>query len=424
MAPKRGAGSSQGPKAKVARKEVVVDPLDQAVGEVLSAIKRCEAPEEQEKLLLETCPIALRTLAEGRNPFAAQVFGWAQQLLTEYGSAVAEKEAKAKSVVAAVDDRRAEAAQVKEAAEASVADCQAKLSAAKEARQQAQDELKARATELKGTLKEKDDAVAVQGKIEAAIAEADTIRDLTLRSSDNDGAALKKMVTKVVSYLKHSGAEACLQTGAQHALIAGERSTFDWSTLNFVVKHVEGCRGDAVARLAEQQALIAKIDETLLPHKEAGQKLAGAKEAEAGAQEALRAAEGTLGEARAAEDNVEVNFMEAEATCAFCVEARAVLDAVMTHFNFLLTRAEKPEVPAEDVAVEATAVSPAKEPVQDVAMEPPAVEPVAPVASTPVVVAEAVAEQKSFFAPPLENQENAPANVFAAGVTMAAMEQL
>eukprot|EP00451_Oxyrrhis_marina_P039622 CAMPEP_0204390800 /NCGR_PEP_ID=MMETSP0469-20131031/60907_1 /ASSEMBLY_ACC=CAM_ASM_000384 /TAXON_ID=2969 /ORGANISM="Oxyrrhis marina" /LENGTH=423 /DNA_ID=CAMNT_0051384723 /DNA_START=44 /DNA_END=1315 /DNA_ORIENTATION=- len=423
MAPKRSAGaSSQGPKAKVARKEVPVDPVDQAVDQVLSAIKRCGVQEEQQKLLLETCPIALRTLALDRNPFASQVFGWAQQLLTEYGNAVAEKEARAKSVVAAVDERRAEAAKVKEAAAATVADSQTKLSAAKEARQQAQDELKARSAELKPALKEKDDAAVVRGKIEAAIAEADVIRDVTLRSNDHDGAALKKLVAKVVAYLKQTGAEACLQTAAQHALSVGAQAGFDWTVLNFVVKHVEGCKAAAVARLAEQQELIVKIDETLVPHTQAVEKLASAKEAEAGAQEALRIAEQGLKEAKAGEGTVEANFMEAEATCASCMEARAELDAVLGHFNFLLTRADKPEVDP----TEAPAASPAKEPAQDVPMGPAAVEEVAPapVAAPEVQAQQIVAEQKSFSGPLLDNQENAPANVLATGVVMAAVEQL
>mmetsp|Transcript_18712 Transcript_18712/g.41518 ORF Transcript_18712/g.41518 Transcript_18712/m.41518 type:complete len:105 (-) Transcript_18712:78-392(-) len=104
------------------------------------------------------------------------------------------------------------------------------------------------------------------------------------------------------------------------------------------------------------------------------------------------------------------------------MEARAELDAVLGHFNFLLTRADKPEVDP----TEAPAASPAKEPAQDVPMGPAAVEEVAPapVAAPEVQAQQIVAEQKSFSGPLLDNQENAPANVLATGVVMAAVEQL
>mmetsp|Transcript_54354 Transcript_54354/g.145077 ORF Transcript_54354/g.145077 Transcript_54354/m.145077 type:complete len:397 (-) Transcript_54354:98-1288(-) len=360
MAPKRGAGSSQGPKAKVARKEVVVDPLDQAVGEVLSAIKRCEAPEEQEKLLLETCPIALRTLAEGRNPFAAQVFVWVQQLLTEYGNAVAAKGVKAKSVVAAVDDRRAEAAKVKEAAQATVGDCETKLSTAEEARQLAQDELKRKTAELKATLKDRSDAAAREAKIQGTIVEIESVRALVM-SSDHETAGFKKIVSRIVSQLKASGGEEGLVACAASALEAKERTSFDWTAINYITKQFDTYHATKNHELTNQQAVIAKIDEALVPHKEAGDKLASAKEVESAAQEALKVAEKAVKDAKAAEGAVEAEFMEAGVICESSVETRAELDSVMTHFNFLLNRQEKPAVDPT-APVEAT-TAPAEAPV-------------------------------------------------------------
>uniref|UniRef100_A0A7S4GN08 Uncharacterized protein n=1 Tax=Oxyrrhis marina TaxID=2969 RepID=A0A7S4GN08_OXYMA len=360
MAPKRTAGASrQAPKAKVARK-APVDPVEEAVEHVMKGIRNCEGTDAEKTLLLETGPAALRTLADGRHPFVSQVFGWAQQLLTEYGNAVAEKEAKAKSVVAAVDDRRAEAAQVKEAAEASVADCQAKLSAAKEARQQAQDELKARAAELKGTFKERSDAAATEAKVQATITELESTRAL-LMTSDNQTTGFKKIVSKIVSQLKAAGGEEGLVACAASALEAKERTSFDWTAINYITKQFDTYHATKNHELTNQQAVIAKIDEALVPHKEAGDKLASAKEVESAAQEALKVAEKAVKDAKAAEGAVEAEFMEAGVICESSVETRAELDSVMTHFNFLLNRQEKPAVDPT-APVEAT-TAPAEAPV-------------------------------------------------------------
>mmetsp|Transcript_23695 Transcript_23695/g.53988 ORF Transcript_23695/g.53988 Transcript_23695/m.53988 type:complete len:422 (+) Transcript_23695:76-1341(+) len=421
MAPKRTAGASrQAPKAKVARK-APVDPVEEAVERVMKGLRDCEGTEAQKTLLLETGPAAMRTLAEGRHPFVSQVFAWAQQLLTEHGNAVVAKEAKAKSVVAAVDERRGEAAKVKEAAAATVADCEAKLSAAKESRQQAQDELKARSAELKATLKEKSEAAAVEAKIQATIAEVEATRALVM-TSDPQTTGFKKIVAKIVSQLKAAGGEEGLVACAASALEAKERTSFDWTAVNYITKQFDTYHTSKKQELADQQALIAKIDESLVPHKQAADKLTAAKEVESAAQEALRAGEKAVKDAKAAKGAVEADFMEAEVICASCMEARAELDAVLGHFNFLLTRADKPEVDP----TEAPAASPAKEPAQDVPMGPAAVEEVAPapVAAPEVQAQQIVAEQKSFSGPLLDNQENAPANVLATGVVMAAVEQL
>mmetsp|Transcript_54355 Transcript_54355/g.145079 ORF Transcript_54355/g.145079 Transcript_54355/m.145079 type:complete len:424 (-) Transcript_54355:119-1390(-) len=414
MAPKRGAGSSQGPKAKVARKEVVVDPLDQAVGEVLSAIKRCEAPEEQEKLLLETCPIALRTLAEGRNPFAAQVFVWVQQLLTEYGNAVAAKGVKAKSVVAAVDDRRAEAAKVKEAAQATVGDCETKLSTAEEARQLAQDELKRKTAELKATLKDRSDAAAREAKIQGTIVEIESVRALVM-SSDHETAGFKKIVSRIVSQLKASGGEEGLVACAARAMEAKERSAFDWTVINYILKHFDTYHATQNHELTDQQAVIVKIDEALLPHKEAGEKLGCTTEVVSTAQEALHVAEKELEQAKDAEGMVEADFMEAEVICGSCVEARVELDIVMGHFNFLAIRAEMVELPPEDVV---QAPTPVQDSAQDVSTDQATVlAEVGPVPPVPISPArtEVVAEQKSSPGATLDNQENLWGNVPLAG---------
>mmetsp|Transcript_40709 Transcript_40709/g.91686 ORF Transcript_40709/g.91686 Transcript_40709/m.91686 type:complete len:460 (+) Transcript_40709:120-1499(+) len=459
MAPKRTAGASrQAPKAKVARK-APVDPVEEAVERVMKGLRDCEGTEAQKTLLLETGPAAMRTLAEGRHPFVSQVFAWAQQLLTEHGNAVVAKEAKAKSVVAAVDERRGEAAKVKEAAAATVADCEAKLSAAKESRQQAQDELKARSAELKATLKEKSEAAAVEAKIQATIAEVEATRALVM-TSDPQTTGFKKIVAKIVSQLKAAGGEEGLVACAASALEAKERTSFDWTAVNYITKQFDTYHTSKKQELADQQALIAKIDESLVPHKQAADKLTAAKEVESAAQEALRAGEKAVKDAKAAKGAVEADFMEAEVMCASCMEARAELDTVMTHFNFLLTRAVTPEVDPADAVAEVSVEAPAApslthEPLKEaIVLEAgdvvqvdsagsPTMHPVAmaqatnvasdQVAAVPVEVptrqspkaqTELITAQKSCYVPSLENQENVEVNVPLAEMLVSGVDHL
>jgi hypothetical protein len=326
-----------------------------------------------------------------------------------------------------------------------VDECKGKLGSAQEACRHAKEEVKSHTAEAKAILKEKDAAVAVVQQIEKLLAEVDTIRGVIIGTKEEQGAALKKSVTKVMSQLRQTGAEQGLLACGESALSSGTRSGFDWLVIDTMCKHLESHKAATQEKLAAQLEVVAKIDESLVPLKAATDNLSAAKGVESAAQEALQNAEQVLEDAMEAVACVEKDFVAAEATCVSCHSERAEFEDVMSAFRMLQTRGE---APAEDVGMTLATGTVAQE---GEAAEVVAAVPVTTASSVgaaeeakqvPLVEAqtehvvenmEAVASvrvpaavEQKYITPqvPVENQENVPVNVLGGAMELIADESL
>mmetsp|Transcript_58230 Transcript_58230/g.134443 ORF Transcript_58230/g.134443 Transcript_58230/m.134443 type:complete len:374 (-) Transcript_58230:310-1431(-) len=349
MPAKRNASSSAASKAKVRK---VVDPVVAAVEEVCKMVEKAPATMSPNLVVL-TARKALPLVKEDRTWMHSQVLDWVRQALAARKAAIEAEQKEVQGTIADVDLKRAAAAKVMESAKAVLETKTAANTAATEVLSTATAKAKEEASKVKPIVKQKNAADTDLKNMEEHLANIRSMKESLATAFHECDKNSKQAADKIVSFLKKApAADASLSVSAAGVLAkkAADLSQFEVMTRDYIGKFLDSSAAQAEKDISEQKTKIATICESMADNVSAQKALEETTAASEKAKGELKDAQTAVRESTDKCDQIERDFISAEANREVLVFDMEMFNAANAAFDTLLARSSAPPPEPEPVA--------------------------------------------------------------------------